>query len=143
MANGKHIKVLLDFGHLFLRDDSVVQVQINEDAQIGTREASKLMATISGLSHYTSRPVVLDLRNVEVDTAAKLYFLRNHEEIHNQASSVAMIIDSVAGRWLANFSLLFRRLARPTRYFTSEEAAIKWSQRHLAPSQGDLQSMAA
>lgn len=142
MQHGTHIEVLLEFGNLWLRDDSVVQVHINEGVHIRMREAQKLMETIGNLSHYTSRPVVVDLRHIDkIDTAAKIYLLGQSENIPHQ--SIAMVIESGVGRMLANFSLLFRPSGCPTRYFNSDEAAINWSRRFLSQEQASYQTVAA
>ncbi len=142
MGSGKHIEVLLEFGNLWLRDDSVVQVHINDGVHMRTREAQKLMETIGNLSHYTSRPVVVDLRHIEeIDTTAKIYLLSQSENIPHQC--LAMVIESSWGRMLANFSLLFRPSGCPTRYFNSDEAALKWSKRYLSTEQGSFGQLAA
>jgi len=136
MENGTHIEILLEFGNLWLRDDSVVQVNINEGVHMRTREAEKLMATIGNLSRHTTRPIVVDLRHIgEIDTAAKLYLLGKHAEVNHQC--IAMVINSALGQWVANLSLLFRASGCPSRYFTTETAALKWCQRFLAPQADD------
>jgi anti-anti-sigma regulatory factor len=142
MENATHIEVLLEFGHLTIHDNSVVQVHINPGVHIRNREAQKIMETINGLSRYTSRPVVVDMRSIErIDTSAKLYFLAKQGD--NQNQSVAIVISSSIGRVLANLSLLFQQCSCPTRYFTTDTAAIKWSERFLAHEQGQMQTMAA
>ena len=142
MKNETRIEVLLEFGNICLRNDSVVQVHINPGVHLRYKEAQKLMETISGLSRYTSRPVVVDLRHIEqVDTAAKLYFLQEHPNNHNQC--IAILISSTAGRMLANWSLLFRQTGCPIRYFNSETAALKWGQRFLPNMHPAWQTMAA
>lgn len=142
MENGTHIEVLLDFGRLWLMDDSVVKVHINEGAHMRLREAEKLMQTISGLSKYTSRPIVVDLSHIaSIETSAKLHFISKRTDNHNLC--MAMVIASPIGRMVANFSLLFQHPGCPTRYFNSETAALRWSQRFLMAHETAYQPVAA
>lgn len=142
MENGTHIEVLLDFGRLWLMDNSVVKVHINEGTHIRLREAEKLMQTISGLSKYTSRPIVVDLTQIaSIETSAKLYFISKRTDNHNLC--MAMVIVSPIGKMVANFSLLFQHPGCPTRYFNSETAALRWSQRFSIADEITFQPIAA
>lgn len=142
MENGSRIEVLLEFGRIWLRDDGIVQVTINEGTHIRYREANKLMETISGLSRYTSRPIVVDLSNIaSIETSAKLHFISTRTDNHNLC--MAMIIESAVGKMVANLSLLFQHPGCPTRYFNSAEGALQWSGRFQSRTESQIQPMAA
>jgi hypothetical protein len=142
MENVSRIEVLLEFGRIWLRDDSIVQVTINDGAHIRYREAKKLMETISGLSRYTSRPIVVDLTNIaSIETSAKLHFISTRTDNHNLC--MAMIIASPYGKMVANLSLLFQHPGCPTRYFNSHEGALHWSGRFQTSQEGAMQTLVA
>lgn len=142
MATNKHIEILLDFGQLYLMPNAVVKVHINEGTHMRLREAKKLMQTISGLSQYTSRPIVVDLTHIaSIETTAKLHFISKRTDNHNLC--MAMIIASPIGKMVANLSLLFQHPGCPTRYFNTETAALRWSQRFLNANESAYQPIAA
>ncbi len=142
MENGTHIEVLLDFGRLWLMNNSIVKVHIDEGTHMRLREAEKLMETISGLSKYTSRPIVVDLTHIaSIETTAKLHFISKRDDNHNLC--MAMIIESPIGKMVANLSLLFQHPGCPTRYFNTESAALRWSQRFSTAAESEFQPVAA
>ena len=142
MENGERNEVLLDFGSLWLRNDSVLQVQINPGVQVRYHEARKLMETIRDLSRFTRRPVLLDLRGIkDMDTAARFYFLGERAAAFKK--SMALIVSSPTTKWLANLSLFFSHPACPTRVFMTEEAALHWSMQYLPSVKHTVHSVAA
>lgn len=142
MENGTPIQVLLEFGELSIRNDSVVMVNINPGAHLRLIEAKKLLETIHNLSRYTSRPVLVDLRHIAgIDAVAKLYLLGKSADNHNQC--MAIVIDSTVGRMMANLSLLFKQTGCPVLYFNQLESALKWCQKHVVDSAHGLQTVAA
>lgn len=124
-ANEKN-EVMLEHCTLWLRKDAVLMVSPFEGANIGFREARKIMDTICQLSQQTSRSIVFDLRPAHnIDMAARI--LITGERFASVKNSVALIVPSLIAKLVTNFTLMLDRPTFPVKAFIRENEALEWS----------------
>ena len=123
-------EVVLDHCSIWLRDDAVLMVSLEEGSQIGFTEARKIMDTIEQLSHLTRRSIVFDIRPAQLDMAARV--LITGERFADVKKSVALIVPSFFSQMAANLAFLLDKPSFPIRAFISEKQALRWSRMHSA-----------
>lgn len=107
---------------LQLRPDGVLHLAWPPGVDVGRDEALEVVRRINELSADRNRPLLVDMRFARSTSAGA----RDVFGVPHAASMVALLGESPVDRVIANFFIGVRKPARPTRYFTSEEAALTW-----------------
>lgn len=107
---------------LSLRPDGLLHLVWTAGADIQKEDASSAVTLIDEISADRDRPLLVDMTGASnVSSGARDVFGLPHA-----ASRIALLGESPVDRVLANFFIRVQRPERPTRYFTSEEAAVTW-----------------
>jgi len=107
---------------LRLRPDGLLHLIWNPGVHVQPEDALSAVAMINRISPDRDRPLLVDMRaSGNTSSGARDVF-----GVPHAASRIALLGESPVDRVIANFFTGVRRPQRPTRYFTSEEAAIAW-----------------
>lgn len=105
-------------------DMGIIRLKWTEGITI-TEEAARIAAVfVNRVSSDRRRPMIVDMAlTAQVTRQARTVFLEP-----GAASKIALLGKSPVDRVIANFVLGVSNLPCPTRFFTSEAAAIDWIQ---------------
>lgn len=107
---------------LSLRPDGLLHLIWTPGADIQKEDAISAVTMINRISADLDRPLLVDMTAASNTSAAA----RDVFGVPHAASKIALLGESPVDRVIANFFIGVHRPQRPTRYFTSEEAAITW-----------------
>lgn len=111
-----------DLVSVHLDDSGLVRLTWSTDLHIDGELADRAMAMVDELNGPLERPLLVDMTGtVELTRRARMTFGRRCS-----ASRIALVGRSEVDRVIANFALGVTRVPVPTRFFTSEKAALDW-----------------
>jgi hypothetical protein len=104
--------------------DGIFHIVAKQGSVHGRAEAEENFAAIPSHEQMTGRPTLADLRHVRsIDREARAVY---RDEQNNNASAVAILVESPLSRAIGNFFLGLSKLEMPARLFTSESKAFEW-----------------
>lgn len=102
--------------------DGIVRLTWRSALRIDSALAERAMSLVDDLNGTTERPLLVDMTGTaQLTREARMVFGRRCS-----ASRIALVGRSEVDRVIANFFLSVGRVPVPTRFFTSESAAIDW-----------------
>lgn len=102
--------------------DGIVRLQWAEGLRITGPLAREAMTMVDELNGDVQRPLVVDMTGTAtLAREARMAFTEKCS-----ASRIALVGSSAVDRVIANFALGVSAPQAPTRYFTSESAAVMW-----------------
>lgn len=107
---------------LRLRPDGLLHLVWRPGVNVQEEDAVSAVMMINRISAGQDRPLLVDMRTVGNTSAAA----RDVFGVPHAASRIALLGESPVDRVIANFFIGVHGPQRPTRYFTSEQAAITW-----------------
>lgn len=111
-----------DLVSVHLDDTGLVRLTWSTDLHIDGELADRAMAMVDELNGPLERPLLVDMTGTaQLTRAARMTFGRRCS-----ASRIALVGRSEVDRVIANFALGVTRVPVPTRFFTSEQAALDW-----------------
>jgi hypothetical protein len=111
-----------------LRSDGIIAQRIRSTKTQSLADARENTAAFVELAAGEKRPLLVDLRvKFATDPGVREYYAG--PEATAMVCSIAMVIDSTAGRLLGNFFLALQAPNVPTRMFAEEAAALDWLER--------------
>lgn len=111
-----------DLVSVYLDDTGLVRLTWSTDLNISGELAGRAMAMVDQLNGRVERPLLVDMTGTaQLTRAARMTFGRRCS-----ASRIALVGRSEVDRVIANFALGVARPPVPTRFFTSEQAALDW-----------------
>ena len=119
----KHID--FDFGIAQLLDNSIIRLEMFDNATIGFDECRSLNNAIGELSGYKESLVLMVPNNGTHFTAESRTFSASEEGLRYTIAD-AMIAKNLAQQLIVSFYLKINKPAKPSRSFSSEEDAINW-----------------
>jgi SpoIIAA-like len=90
-------------------------------------DAQELVAAVKHLSAGTSRPLMVDMREMKSQSRDARHYYTGSEAA-GTIRAAALVIGSPLSRVIANFAMGFNQIHVPTKLFTSEEDALAWLQ---------------
>lgn len=111
-----------DLIDLRVDDAGLVRLTWSTGQRIDTELAERAMELVDRLNAPQERPLLVDMSGTaQLTREARMVFARRCS-----ASRIALVGRSEVDRVIANFALGVARLPVPTRFFTSEAAALVW-----------------
>lgn len=105
-------------------DDDVIRLKWTEGISITEADARAAAVFVNRVSSNRRRPMIVDMaETAAVTRQARTVFLEP-----GAASIIALLGRSPVDRVIANFVLGVSTLPTPTKFFTSESAALDWLQ---------------
>lgn len=114
----------LDFAIVKLRNDGIVQTDINLDDSITLEQAKTLLEAYINVSNGGGKPHLMIPTKFAIPDNDVLDFIKNVGNIHGKAD--AFIIKSLPQKIIGNFFLKFHKPKIPTKLFSDYTKAIKW-----------------
>ncbi len=120
----------LDGFSMSLRDDGIVQVDINRDEVMEVRHIKLGVEFLEEISEGKKFPLLFVVGDFSVPSEeARKY--EASEESNPYASAEAYVIKSLAQKLIGNFYLKFNKPARPTKFFRNKDEAVAWLKEFL------------
>ncbi|WP_437935481.1 DUF7793 family protein [Sorangium sp. So ce341] len=123
--------VTFSSGRVSLDDaNGIVRVEFAPGTHQTLEIAREVIASINSVTNGLRRPVLVDLTHVKViERDARSYY--GSPEATASWPAVAMLADSplsttIANIWLAVFSAIHGKRAKPYKIFSDEAAAVEW-----------------
>ena len=117
-------------------ENGVVWVLCNEGVTMTLADAQKSTEVIEKVTNKTQRPQLVDFGKLQgIDRQAREYFAKDARHIAGY-NAVAIIMNSPITTVVANFFMGLNKPLRPTRLFTTREAAYEWLAQFTAGAQG-------
>ena len=111
-----------DLVSVLLDDTGLVRLTWSTDLRIDRELADRAMTMVDELNGPLERPLLVDMTGTaQLTRSARTTFGRRCS-----ASRIALVGRSEVDRVIANFALGVTRVPVPTRFFTSEQAALDW-----------------
>lgn len=118
-----------DYAQIHYRLDGIIHIHYS-DHYFNLEDTKKLFKTIRQHSPWDVSPIYLTGGSfTNQDSESKKF--NGSEEVIKHCSAIAMLVDSLGQKILANFFIKTIRPNTPTRFFTDEESAIKWLEEFL------------
>lgn len=111
--------------HLFLRDDGILQTEIEDNTYFTMEDAEELIDAariIGGGKRF--RNLIITGDGTLVDSDARAYSSTKEGSKYKIAD--AFVISSYVQQLIANFIIKVHNPVVPTAYFRDKESAIKW-----------------
>lgn len=113
-----------EYATIIIRDDGILQI-IYEDKLLSKEEVSYVFKAQRQHSPWEISPILAMGKSFSnLDNDARQYL--SSEEVMKHCSALAIIAKSLGEKIAANFFITFSKPARPTKFFSNEEDAIKW-----------------
>lgn len=111
--------------NVFLRDDGILQIDIDDDTYFDVNDANELIAIAKEIGNgkrflnliFTGKGTLLDPKARKISSSEE-------GSIYKKAD--AFVISSVAQKLIANFIIKAEKPAVPTAFFTNEKEAVEW-----------------
>jgi len=117
-------------GPVWLDPEGIVISVINGCDQHTLEDAIAGVATVSKVSGYVCRPLLVDFTRAKgMSREAREYYASNKREMN--ITAMAIITSSAIGRMVANFFLGINKAPVPTRLFNDPGEARIWLKKHL------------
>ena len=111
---------------VWINDDGIIRLDWTAGITITEQAAQGAFDFVDEISADRRRPMVVNMaETAAVTRAARTVFLKP-----GAASVIALLGHSPVDRVIANFVLGVSNLPCPTRFFTSESAALAWLEQH-------------
>ncbi|PCJ87568.1 MAG: hypothetical protein COA57_04595 [Flavobacteriales bacterium] len=125
-------KIVLETATMHMGDDGILYVKYHEDAEIELEDAKKHIATAIQLSNGKPVPVLINAKGVNSNMSpeARKYFSES-EDTRKYRKVLAVVVDSLANRLVANFFISFNKPSEPTKVFNDKGKAIEWLNQFL------------
>ena len=110
---------------VFLREDDILQIEINEDTYFDVDDVYELLDAakkIGGGRRFKN--LIFPGKGTLVDKDARVLSSSKQGSIYKLAD--AFVINSLAQQLIANFIIKAGNPAVPTSFFRDEESALKW-----------------
>ncbi|MBT1004380.1 STAS/SEC14 domain-containing protein [Paenarthrobacter sp. DKR-5] len=104
------------------RPDGITHVVWATPADVEAEDAREVLDAVQRITGGTERPLLVDMRERQGHSAGSLRVFSGPYP----ASRVALLGNSPVDATIASFFIGVRKPPRPTRYFTSEAAAVAW-----------------
>lgn len=112
------------YAQISYRKDGIIHIHYS-DHFFNLNDTKALFNTIRENSPWDISPIYLSGGSfMNQDSESKKF--NGSEEVIKHCSAIAMLVDSLGQKILANFFIKTIRPNTPTRFFTDEESAIKW-----------------
>lgn len=110
---------------VFLRDDGILQVEINDDTYFDIDDAKELIAAAGEIGKGKKfLNLIIAGKGVLVDAEARQLSSSKEGAIYKLAD--AFVINSLAQQLIANFIIKAQKPPVPTSFFKEKEKAIEW-----------------
>lgn len=110
---------------VFLREDGILQININPDCEFITFDFNELMAaakTIGNGKKFLN--LIIVGKNTLADHDSRIASCSKEGALYKLAD--AFVISSLAQKIIANFYMKVNKPYVPTRFFSNEEDAVNW-----------------
>ena len=117
--------ILAEFGQLWFRDHSILQVEFNPEIEVGRKQVNQLLNIVGKLDQTAPKPLLIDLRAIKRINPESVRALLSLQKCTFKRQS-AVLVNSPTTRWLVN--IIGRLLNTPLnlRSFTREDSAMEW-----------------
>lgn len=115
---------------LWSDEDDISWLVFMPDSEVEEEDAAEILEKAALTYTGEAFVVVADIRNMKsISNEARAYLAGKHaEQLH---AAVAILVDGMATRLIANFFINFHKPSRPTRIFSDEQKAIEWLKKYL------------
>lgn len=108
-----------------LREDGLVQIDINAEAEVTLEEVIEGTDYIMSVVEDRKFPVLFIAKEFSVPSSESRDYLAKKESLPYSLAD-AYVICSFPQKLIGNFYLKFNKPGRPTKIFTDKDEAIKW-----------------
>jgi len=108
----------------YIRPD-IILVKIKEDAEIDLLQSQHNFTAILQLAQGHKYATLVDARVHASDTPESRAF-SSHPDRQKPLIAMAIIVDSLPNKLIANFLIKFNKPSSPTRLFSDPDAALNW-----------------
>lgn len=118
------ITIETPFATIIYRKDGIIHVNYI-DRLLNLNETKEVFYATHNNSPWSQAPILLsggDFTSVEKEARE----FSNSDEVMNKCIAIAFISPSTGGKLMANFFIKFLKPKKPTRFFSTEEDAVKW-----------------
>lgn len=124
-----HVEVIseikLDFATLQLQADGILRIYLHDDCVLNLENVSLLHDTYKRICGDQKYRFLFEAGENVVYTKDGREYSKKHE--HTQPSvKIAAVSESLPYRMIVNFYLNFYKPAKPVRFFSNHEKAVKW-----------------
>lgn len=125
MSDSTNLPVECKNSTVFLRQDGILQIEVNENTYFEVSDVYDLINAaekIGGGKKFLN--LIIAGKGVIVDAAARSF--SSSVEGCKYKLADAFVINSLAQQLIANFIIKFEKPPVPTSFFKDEESAVKW-----------------
>jgi hypothetical protein len=133
----EHISTKINYracraAELWSDEDDISWLVFLPEIEVEADDAAAIIQTAGETFVGEAYVVLADIRLMKsISNEARTYLASQQgEQLH---AAVAILVDSMATRLIANFFINFHKPSRPTRIFTDERKAVEWLKRYLPP----------
>lgn len=108
-----------------LREDGLIQIDINAEAEVTLEEVIEGTDYIMSVVEDRKFPVLFIAKEFSVPSSESRDYLAKKESLPYSLAD-AYVICSFPQKLIGNFYLKFNKPGRPTKIFTDKDEAIKW-----------------
>ena len=110
---------------VFIREDGILQIEIQDNTYFEVKDAHELVAAaeeLGGGKRFLN--LIFTGKDTLLDTKARV--LSSSKEGSRLKLADAFVINTIAQKLIANFIVKAQNPAVPTSFFRDEESAVKW-----------------
>lgn len=122
---------------LWSDDDDISWLVFLPESEVEEDDASEIIRTAEQTFVGEAYVVLADIRLMKsISNEARTYLASQQaEQLH---AAVAILVESMATRLIANFFINFHKPGRPTRIFSDERKAVEWLKKYLPPGKENI-----
>ena len=110
---------------VFLREDGILQIEINEDTYFDVKDVYEVLDAAKKIGGGRKfKNLIFPGKGTLLDKDARILSSSEEGSIYKLAD--AFVISSIAQQLIANFIVKAGNPAVPTSFFRDEESALKW-----------------
>ena len=118
--------------HTWMGDDGICRTLVKDQAEVTMKEARENSEAVRSYDQGGSKyPLIVFAQNIKSITKEARDFLSIRGR-QSPVCSIAIIVKSPLSRVIGNFFIGMNRAGVPSKLFTDEEAAVKWSKKILS-----------
>ncbi len=129
MVLNKTPSIDLGYATVTMRKDGIVNTDILMNDTATLEQAKELLAAYIKVTNGVNTPHLFTVTKLAIMETEVMDFIANVANKHGKAD--AFVIHSLPQKILGNFFLKFKVPSIPTKFFSSEESAVKWLKQYL------------
>lgn len=125
VTNSNYIK--LKHAEITLYQENIYMLTFEDDYEVELEDAIEIDKTFIKITNNTKFSVIVDARDKfsSITNDARNFFA-NDPEIIPIREKIAIVVNNMPTKILANFFMRFNRPQTPTKVFNNLEEAVKW-----------------